>query len=233
MLHGEWHLYCNSPGVTITGCLGDIKSWGNYRWAYHSHKASLLRQCWSCFCVDGKIHSTSMQRTRLTELLKARSVNIMSRIWGNKGVVWPLHSLPGSSCFQVFEKLKAVEHIYGYIKKKLDHSNPDVCWLAVHSNCCIWHKHLAYNIQYNYKNREKERTDYCIEHLKRCFLSAPLYPACSLCKKSKENSKHDAMPYDAMQSDAKSVKVKESHTINLVFLRQISSHDSWSFPLSW
>lgn len=28
------------------------------------------------------------------------------------------------------------------------------------------------------------------------------------------------MPYDAMQSDAKSVKVKESHTRNLVFLRQ-------------
>lgn len=38
-------------------------------------------------------------------------------------------------------------------------------------------------------------------------------------KKAKENSKHDAMPYDAMQSDAKSVKVKESHTIILVFLR--------------
>jgi hypothetical protein len=45
-------------------------------------------------------------------------------------------------------------------------------------------------------------------------------------KKAKENSKHNDMPYDAMQSDAKSVKVKESHTIKLVFLRQISNHDS-------
>lgn len=185
----------------------------------------------SCFYVHVKIHSTTLRRTGSTEHSKARSSESHPRDLKtlNKGVVWPLLSLLRSSCIQFIEKPKE------FLTTFMDTSRrsqvirmPDTgCLLRSRTSQLLhWHKHLAYNIQYNYRNQEKERTDYCIEHLKRCFLSAPLYPACSLCKKSKRNSKHDAVPYDAMQSDAKSVEVKESHTINLVFLRQISSHDS-------